>query len=465
VLETLVPEVIFPLSYEPGEIAFCDFTQLNGAEVTTTGEAFPHLLFHYRLASSGWIYAQVLQGGQSFVSLSEGLQNALAAGVRRCQSCRSGLRMPATGPWISPIPIASRTVKRPLLLPLVLLLAGPAAAQLDAALPTTDRLWVKVRSAISIEELATQLAQDETALARLNDVNEDHQFTSGDWLVLPSQSSKKAKQLAAIDTSELRRTPPLAAPPEPQEPARIRLGDSLAKIASRYNLSISELLILNPGLQAARLVAGTQIRVAPAIAPLAPRLPPPKRLDQSLDELVRQSVLSPGERNLVRGGSGALAPLDVGAFTQACRGGALSTSECRGGIALRWGRSASSQAARPVLPALPAPTTTKPLSPREQALLQRIRNGSPGPQWRTYGQCRYDWSGWRLHANGTRTTAADCSGTAMRWTVGVSCKRLIVATHTTASGWSGWERPSGPDNKSRQGEDEMVAALCANATR
>ena len=134
--------------------------------------------------------------------------------------------------------------------------------QLIAALPTTDRLWVKVRSAISIEELADKLAQDETKLAKLNDVNEDHSFSSGDWLVLPSQSSKKVKQLAAIDTTELRRSPPLAAPPEPQEPARIRLGDSLAKIATRYNLSIGELLRLNPGLQAARLVAGTQIRVA-----------------------------------------------------------------------------------------------------------------------------------------------------------------------------------------------------------
>ena len=44
------PEVIFPLSYEPGEIAFCDFTQLKGLGVTIGGEAFPHLLFHYRMA-------------------------------------------------------------------------------------------------------------------------------------------------------------------------------------------------------------------------------------------------------------------------------------------------------------------------------------------------------------------------------------------------------------------------------
>ena len=128
--------------------------------------------------------------------------------------------------------------------------------------PATDRLWVKVRQSVSLEDLASQLAQDESKLARLNDVDEDHRFNSGDWLVLPSQSIKQAKQLAGIDTSELRRTPPLAAPPEPQEPGRVRFGDSLIKIAQRYNLSISELLQLNPGLRAARLVVGTQIRLA-----------------------------------------------------------------------------------------------------------------------------------------------------------------------------------------------------------
>ena len=141
--------------------------------------------------------------------------------------------------------------------------AEPAiSGSLLAAGPSTDRVWVKVRSSVSIEELATALDQDETRLARLNDVDEDHQFQNGDWLVLPSQSSRHVKQLVAIDTSELRRTPPMEALPEPQQPARVRFGDSLIKIAQRYNLTLSELLRLNPGLEAARLVVGTQIRTA-----------------------------------------------------------------------------------------------------------------------------------------------------------------------------------------------------------
>ena len=58
------PEVIFPLSDEPGEIAFCDFTQLKGVEVRIVRKGFPHLLFHYRLGWSGWSYAQVVEGAR-----------------------------------------------------------------------------------------------------------------------------------------------------------------------------------------------------------------------------------------------------------------------------------------------------------------------------------------------------------------------------------------------------------------
>jgi len=74
--------------------------------------------------------------------------------------------------------------------------------------------------------------------------------------------------------------------------------------------------------------------------------PPPRRFDQSLDELVRQGVVTPTERSLIRGGAaGGLAPLDVGAFQKACRSGALSSQECRGGLAIRWGRRGGQGAA------------------------------------------------------------------------------------------------------------------------
>jgi hypothetical protein len=73
------PEVMFELRHEPGVMGLSDFTTLKEIEVTIGGEVFEHLLYHYRLAYSGWQYAQIIQGGESFIGLSEGLQNALFA--------------------------------------------------------------------------------------------------------------------------------------------------------------------------------------------------------------------------------------------------------------------------------------------------------------------------------------------------------------------------------------------------
>ena len=178
-----------------------------------------------------------------------------------------------------------------------------------------------------------------------------------------------------------------------------------------------------------------------------PAARPPTRFEASLDSLVRDGVVSPAERARIRG----MDP-NVSAHQQACRSGALSPQECSSGVVVRW-RGLQNTVSGP---------TIKPLSQNEQAVLQRIRSSGYTPKWRTYGQCKYDWSGWKLHSNGTRSTAVDCGGSAMRWTVGVSCDRFLVAAYTTASGWSKWREPAGPGNKSRQGEDEMVAALCAN---
>lgn len=72
-------DVMFELRHEPGEMGLSDFTELKGVEVTICGQSFEHILYHYRLAYSGWQYVQIIQGGESFIGLSEGLQNALRA--------------------------------------------------------------------------------------------------------------------------------------------------------------------------------------------------------------------------------------------------------------------------------------------------------------------------------------------------------------------------------------------------
>lgn len=76
-------EVIFRQVHEPGRLGLSDFTDMSGIGVTITGQPLPHLLYHFRLPWSGFEHAHVILGGESFVALAEGLQNALwsAGGV------------------------------------------------------------------------------------------------------------------------------------------------------------------------------------------------------------------------------------------------------------------------------------------------------------------------------------------------------------------------------------------------
>jgi hypothetical protein len=71
-------ELMFELRHNPGEMGLSDFTQLKGVTITIAGMPYEHLLYHYRLAYSGWQYVQPIEGGESFIALAEGLQNALA---------------------------------------------------------------------------------------------------------------------------------------------------------------------------------------------------------------------------------------------------------------------------------------------------------------------------------------------------------------------------------------------------
>jgi transposase InsO family protein len=70
-------EVIFRQRQEAGRLGLSDFTQLKDIVVTIGGEPFAHLLYHFRLAYSGWRYAKVVLGGESYTALAEGLQEAL----------------------------------------------------------------------------------------------------------------------------------------------------------------------------------------------------------------------------------------------------------------------------------------------------------------------------------------------------------------------------------------------------
>ncbi len=72
-------EVIFRQIHEPGRLGLSDFTDMGDLPVRIEGVPLDHRLYHFRLAYCGFEHAHVVLGGESFVALAEGLQNALWA--------------------------------------------------------------------------------------------------------------------------------------------------------------------------------------------------------------------------------------------------------------------------------------------------------------------------------------------------------------------------------------------------
>lgn len=70
-------EVIFRQTHTPGKMGLSDFTAMGKLGVSVAGEFLDHRLYHFRLAYSGFQHAHVVLGGESYVALAEGLQNAL----------------------------------------------------------------------------------------------------------------------------------------------------------------------------------------------------------------------------------------------------------------------------------------------------------------------------------------------------------------------------------------------------
>jgi hypothetical protein len=72
-------EVMFRQVHEAGRMGLSDFTEMGDLGVTVLGVVLDHRLYHFRLVCSGFEHAHVILGGESYVALAEGLQNALWA--------------------------------------------------------------------------------------------------------------------------------------------------------------------------------------------------------------------------------------------------------------------------------------------------------------------------------------------------------------------------------------------------
>jgi hypothetical protein len=91
-------EVMFRQEHEPGRMGLSDFTDTSELKITVARQPLEHRLYHFRLAFSGFSYAHVVLGGESFVALAEGLQNALwALGASRLAHCPLPSRGPVYG--------------------------------------------------------------------------------------------------------------------------------------------------------------------------------------------------------------------------------------------------------------------------------------------------------------------------------------------------------------------------------
>jgi transposase InsO family protein len=72
-------DVMFRQEHPPGRLGLSDFTDTSELGITVAGIVLQHRLYHFRLAFSGFAHAYVVLGGESFVALAAGLQNALWA--------------------------------------------------------------------------------------------------------------------------------------------------------------------------------------------------------------------------------------------------------------------------------------------------------------------------------------------------------------------------------------------------
>ena len=70
-------DVMFRQVHEAGRMGLSDFTEMSDLAVSVAGVLLDHRLYHFRLVCSGFEHAHVILGGESYVALAEGLQNAL----------------------------------------------------------------------------------------------------------------------------------------------------------------------------------------------------------------------------------------------------------------------------------------------------------------------------------------------------------------------------------------------------
>ena len=126
------------------------------------------------------------------------------------------------------------------------------------------RLWVRLISDVSLSTLADDLDLNVDTLVELNEQTDEAILKKGAWVVLPETNQRLIALSSHLNSSEIRDSAPLTAPPTPSDVVRVSTGDSIVSIATDHGLTLAEIRQLNPGLNLAKLVIGSDVRVANA---------------------------------------------------------------------------------------------------------------------------------------------------------------------------------------------------------
>src|ERR1700674_3716687 len=142
---------IFRQEHPPGRLGLSDFTEMRDRGVSIAGAPLDHRLYHFRLAFSGWEHAHVVLGGESFVALAEGMQNALWALGRaplqhRSDSLSAAFRTIAPARQNSPH--SSRPISMPAGCPILMPWAD-AFPLMPPPFPTSPSSWCRFISTTS----------------------------------------------------------------------------------------------------------------------------------------------------------------------------------------------------------------------------------------------------------------------------------------------------------------------------
>ena len=135
---------------------------------------------------------------------------------------------------------------------------------LASAPATQSRLWVKVSTRSTLQDIAADLGLSNSDLTALNDQASQDTIKPGAWIVIPADAEESLASATRLDGTTLLRKAPLQTPPAPQSVVRIKANESLSTFSRDQGVSLSELRSLNPGLDLARLAIGSEVRVAKA---------------------------------------------------------------------------------------------------------------------------------------------------------------------------------------------------------